>query len=156
MKAFLLILLAVPALVAGAVGLNQDHQDMHRHVHEVIVQRLELTGDQQAAIHKIVEAHHPALRAGAQTLVQARAELVRALLDPKTTEGQIRDLEAKGSAADLVLELEVSRLVKEIDPQLSDAQKVKVGQLLAEFHGHVAGFLAGLNAGATHAGQAAR
>ena len=155
MKPFILAAFALPALLTGAVGLHQSHLDLHRHFQKIAAQKLELTTDQQAAIQKIVEAHRPALRQEAEPLVEVRSDLGRSLVDPKTTEGQIRDLEAKGSAADLVLELEVNQVVKEINPLLSDAQRVKAGQLIAEFHGHVAGFLEGMHAGYEQSCEAA-
>lgn len=148
MKPFVLAALAVPAMVAGLSDMHSRHHDIHRHIHETIVQRLDLTQDQQTAIHKIVEAHHPALHSDWVALVEARSGLVSALADPKTTEGEIREMEAKGSGADLALELEIHQVAKEIDPLLTDAQRAKAKQLMAEFHGHVEGFLAGAHGGA--------
>lgn len=142
MKPFVLAALAVPAMVAGVSEMHGRHHDMHRHIHDTIVQRLDLTPDQQTAIRKVVEAHHPALHADWAALVEARSGLLSALADPKATEGQIREMETKGSEADLALELEIHQVAKEIDPLLTEVQRTQAKQLMAEFHSHVEGFLA--------------
>jgi Spy/CpxP family protein refolding chaperone len=148
MKPLILAAFAVPALVAGVSDMHSHHHDIHLHIHDMIVQRLDLTQDQQTAIHKIGEAHHPALRADGAALIEARSGLISMLADPKATEEQIREMEAKGSEADLALELELHQMAKEIDPLLTEAQRAKVRQLMAEFHGHVEDFLTGAHGGA--------
>lgn len=156
MKALFLAALVAPALATGYAGIHAGHQGLHDHIHEAIVQKMELTKEQQASIQAIVVAHHPALHADGAAIVRARTELIQALADAKTTEGQIRELEAKGSAADLILELEVNQVVKEIDPLLTDGQRAKAKDLMGELHDHVEGFLAGTHADAPRSHSAGR
>jgi hypothetical protein len=69
---------------------------------------------------------------------------MQALTDPATTEGQIRELEARASAAHLALELEVSQTVKEVYPILTPEQQAKARQLVADARSHVEAFVAGM------------
>ena len=156
MKPLILAGLAVPALVATAPAMQSmhgPHAAMHDHLRGMLVQKLNLTPEQQEAIQKVVAAHREALHGKGLSLVKLRAELADALLDPPTTEEQIRDLEARGSAADLAFELEVSQVVKEVNPILTDDQRLKAKQLKSDLHHHAAGFLAGLHAGRQDAPQ---
>jgi Spy/CpxP family protein refolding chaperone len=142
MKAFILAALAAPALLVGA---HKGHHGSHADFHAEVVRRLDLSKDQQAALHRVFEAHHPALRADAAAMAHARAEMVHTVLDPASTEAQIRVLEAKGAEADLALELELNRTMKDVDPILSAEQKAKAHALMGELHGrlheHLHGFL---------------
>ena len=140
MKALILAGLAVPALVTTA-GL---HGHFHAHLHDLIVQKLALTPDQQEAAKKIVMAHHLALHAKGKAVFQARADLLQAVTDPQTTEAQLTAMETQASAAHLALELELSQVVKEVYPILTPDQQVKARQLVVEARAHVEGFLAGM------------
>ncbi len=143
MKTLILAALSVPAVVTAIRG---DHRAMHNgilgHVHAVIGQRLELTPEQKDAIHKVVQSRHGSLHVKAKAAFEGRADVIQALTDPQTTEGQIRELEAKASTANLALDLEVNQLFREISPILTEGQRAKAKQLVGEFRAHIEGFLA--------------
>jgi Spy/CpxP family protein refolding chaperone len=143
MKALILAGLSVPAAITGVhAGF---HAHMHQHLQEMLVQKLGLTQAQQDAAHTIVEAHHPALRAKAQTAFKLRADLMQALANPQTTEAQIREMEGLASAAHLALELEVNQVVREIAPLLTPEQHLKAQKLVVDARAHIEGFLAGMS-----------
>ena len=142
MKALILAGLAVPALVTTAHGGFQVH--MHEHLHEMVVKKLALTQDQQDAAMRVMMAHHPSLHAKGQAVFQTRADLLQALTDPQTTEGQIQAMEAQASTAHLALELELNQVVREVAPILTPDQRVKARQMVLDARAHVETFLAGL------------
>jgi Spy/CpxP family protein refolding chaperone len=135
---------AVPALIATATVAHGHPQDFHA----MIAKRLELTEGQQAAIHKVMVGHQMTFHAKGRALVEARGAVLHLLVNPEATESQIRDLEAQASAADLAMELEVNQMVKEINPILTDAQRLKAHELLGEFHAHAKAFMAQIHGGA--------
>lgn len=135
---------AVPVLIATATVSHGHHQDFHA----MIAKRLELTDGQQAAIHKVMEGHQKTFHEKGKALVEARGAVLHAVVNPEATEGMIRDLEARASAADLAMELEVNQMVKEINPILTDAQRLKAHELLGEFHAHAKAFMAQIHGGA--------
>ena len=143
MNAMILASLAIPALVT-TVACDCHHGDFHQHLHTMIDQKLGLSPEQKQAAHKVLEAHHPALKADLDAVIQTRADVLEALVDPQSTEIQIRGLEAKGSAACLTMELEVNQAMKEIAPILTPEQHLKARQLVVEARAHLDTFKAGL------------
>lgn len=135
---------AVPALIATVTVGHGHHQDFHA----MIAKKLELTDGQQAAIHKVMEGHHKTFHEKGKALVAARGAVLQLLINPEATESQIRDLESLASAADLAMELEVNQMVKEINPILTDAQRLKAHDLLGEFHAHAKAFMTQIHGGA--------
>ena len=56
MKPLVLAALAMPALIGSAAGLHQLHEGMHAHIHGMLVQKLELTEEQQTTVVNEVQA----------------------------------------------------------------------------------------------------
>jgi Spy/CpxP family protein refolding chaperone len=142
MKALILAGLAIPALVTTV------HGNFHAHLHETIARKLDLTADQKVAAHAVIEAHKPALHAKLAAVIQARADLLQAIANPATTEAQIRTLDATASAAHVVMELELSQVVKEFAPILTPDQHEKAQKLILEARAHVDAFSAAFMADA--------
>ncbi|HJW34576.1 MAG TPA: hypothetical protein VJ505_14620 [Holophagaceae bacterium] len=143
MKTLILAALSVPALVTSIHGGHHaNHAGMMAHLHAVIGQRLDLSTEQKEAIHKVIQARHGALHTKAKAAFEARADVIQALADAQTTEGQIRNLETLASNANLALDLEVNQTFRDIAPLLSETQRVKAKQLMGEFRAHVEGFFA--------------
>lgn len=133
------------ALILAALSAIATFQGMHPHglaghLHARIAQKLELTAEQKDAAHRILQAHRPALRAKGQAAFQSRADVLQSVADPQSTEAQLREMEAKASAAALALELEANQVVKEIDPLLTDVQRAKARQMVADLRGHAEAF----------------
>lgn len=141
MKALLLAGLSVPALI------TTTHAGLHEHLHALVARKLDLSQAQKDAAQAVITAHHPALLAKGQAVFQARADLMQALTDPQTTEGEIRAMETRASTAHLALELELNQVVKEIAPILTPEQQVKARQLVLEARSHVEGMLAAFHGG---------
>ncbi len=141
MKPLLLAALAVPATVATVHGVQHGHgQDMMAHVHGMIAQRLELTPEQKEAAHRVIQAHHANLHTKAKAAFETRADVLQVLVDAQTTPDQIRLLEVKASAATLDLELEVNQIIREISPSLTEVQRGKLKQMVADLRAHVEAF----------------
>lgn len=141
MKSLLLAAVAVPAVIGSVhAGHHATAQGMMAHVHGMLIQKLDLNKEQQEAIHRIGAAHHPALHEKGFAAFQARADLLQALTDAQTSVDQIRVLEAKASAVDLALELEINQVMREINPILTDVQRTKLKQLAADLRAHVEAF----------------
>jgi Spy/CpxP family protein refolding chaperone len=142
MKLPILAALAVPALI-GTLHCG-PHHGCHPDMHGMIARKLDLNASQKDAVHKVIDAHHPALKAKFAVLLQTRMDLAQGVADPQATAEQLRDLDAKANAAQLPLELELNQVVKEIYPILTPEQQGKARQLVLDARAHVDAFCAKL------------
>jgi len=140
MKSFVLAGLAVPALI-GMVNCGMPHA-CHPDWQAVLARKLELTASQKEAVHAVLMAREPALKAEFATVVRSRMDLAQLVADPQASQDQIRELDAKAHAALLPLELDLNQLVKEIAPILTPAQQAKAHQMVLDARTHVETFLA--------------
>jgi Spy/CpxP family protein refolding chaperone len=142
MKHPILAALAIPALI-GTLHCG-PHHGCHPDMHAMIARKLDLTGAQKDAVHKVIDAHHPALKAQFAALLQLRMDLAQKVADPQATPDQLRELDAKANAAQLPLELELNQVVKEINPILTAEQQAKARQLVLDARAHVDAYCAKL------------
>lgn len=138
MKPFLLAALAVPALI-GTVHCGMHHPG-HHDLHARLARKLDLSSAQKGAVHAVVQAQLPALKAELDAVIQARMDAMQAVTDPQATPDRIREQDAKAGAALLTLELHVNQVVKEINPILTPDQQAKARQLVLDLRAHVDSF----------------
>lgn len=129
-KNYVLAALAVPALI-GTIHCDRCRPP-HHDLHAMIVRKLDLTASQKDAAHAVIAAHHPVLKVEFDAALKARMDLMQLVTDPQATPDQIREQDAKASAALLALELDLNQVVKEIAPILTPEQQAKARQLVAE------------------------
>lgn len=140
MKSFVLAGLAVPALI-GMVDCGMPHA-CHPDWQARLARSLELTVSQKEAVHALIVARQPVLKAEFDAAVRARMDLAQLVTDPQAAQEQIRELDARAQAAMLALELDLNQLVKEIAPILTPAQQAKARQMVLNVRAHVETFLA--------------
>jgi len=143
MNKYILAALAVPALI-GTVHCGRCHPS-HHDMHAMIIRKLDLTSAQKDAVHAVITAHHPVLKAEFDTTLKTRLDLAQLVTDPQATPDQIRELDAKANAALLTLELDLNQVVKEIAPILTPEQQAKARQLVVEARARMDAFCAKRN-----------
>jgi Spy/CpxP family protein refolding chaperone len=140
MNNYVLAALAVPALI-GTVHCGAQHP-FHHDLHAMFVRKLGLNEAQKNAAHAVIAAHQPALKAEFDAAVQSRLDLAQLVVDPQATPDKIRELDGRANAAQLILELDVNQVVKEISPILTPEQQAKARQLILDARAHVDAMLA--------------
>jgi Spy/CpxP family protein refolding chaperone len=140
MQPFLPLLAALPALAAPAPAASAPAPLAFLQAR--LASRLDLSADQQARIQAVLRAHRPVLRERAEALRQTRRPLVDALLNPITSDTELRQTQALTSAAAADLVVAIHAVVRDLDPILTAEQKVKAHAALAAFRSHLDGLRA--------------
>lgn len=121
---------------------NTHEQGAGRH-HEMMMhlvgERLELTDAQKQALERIHEARKPVIQAKKEALHGVILKAVQAGLDPNTSEDVLKQNQEKVAEAVFAMGVEIRGAYLESLPVLTEAQRIKVRELITQFRTHKEG-----------------
>lgn len=128
---FLCMLLAVALLLAVGHGITRAGQRAGKAFEPVrlvtgLFGRLNLTGEQRAAIRAVFEAHATDLTTLVERELAARGALLQAIHQPEVNEPAVRLASRAVAAADADFAVERAEMFTEIAPILTDEQKAEI------------------------------
>lgn len=132
-----LALLVGPALVWGARATLRSPLAGGGAMVQRMVQKLQLTPDQIAAIKQILKSHQAELQSEIQAVVKAREGLFDAIHADTSSESAIRSAASVAGQAESDLAVTRGTIVQEIRGVLTPEQQAEAKQLLADFKAHI-------------------
>nr|WP_320131543.1 hypothetical protein [uncultured Holophaga sp.] len=127
---FTTLALSTPCLMAPpTLSFPQASLD----VPGLIARRLGLDQTQQANFRGAFERHRAALQARTKAFREARRRLVDLTLDARSSDADLIRAHQETAASSLALTEEIHGLIREVDPTLTPAQRIRIQEQLQEF-----------------------